>query len=253
MKLSPSKVDCFLGCKRLYKYRYVEKPFTPKENKYFLIGNTVHKALELFHGKLPKAKREQVSKLMQACFKHAVKRYNVFAKEDSGLITRDDSLSMRNMLRAYATMIKDLDEFPNTVSLEKFFNVIMETSKVTAKADRVDKIDDGYKVIDYKTGQPLSKKDAKASVQLPTYGMWIKQDIDRDAKVYGEYVYVKHLGAKKGIDTFEITDEMIADAIEKYTTVAFNLKNGCKFTRNRDYKYCRICDFSSYCTKDTNN
>jgi CRISPR/Cas system-associated exonuclease Cas4 (RecB family) len=253
MKLSPSKVDCFLGCKRLYKYRYVSRPFSPPENKWFLIGNTVHKALELFHGKLPSAKRAQCRKLMRACFKHAVEKYNIFAKEDSGLITRGESLSMRNMLRAYVDMITSLEILPDTVSLEQFFNVNMKVATIVGKADRVDKIDDGYKVIDYKTGQPLSKKDAKESVQLPTYGLWIKQEQGKDTTVYGEYIYVKHLGTKKGVDTFEITDEMIADAIEKYTRVEFNLRNGCKFTRNRDSKYCGICDFSEYCVKDKEN
>ena len=49
LTLSPTKVDTFYGCRRLFLYNYLRPPFPQKDNKYFAIGNIAHKALELFH------------------------------------------------------------------------------------------------------------------------------------------------------------------------------------------------------------
>jgi len=250
MRLSPSKVDCFLGCKRLYKYRYITNPIPVTENKYFIIGNTVHKALELFHQKLPETKKKDYKKLMVSCFRVAAGTYRILQKERAGWLSQDDLFNMKRMLQGYLRWTNALDKLPKVVSVEKMFKFDLEYTTVSGKADRVDKVSDGYKVVDYKTGTPLTKKDSKESVQLPTYGLWIKKTKDLNAKVYGEYVYVKHMGTKKESYMMEITGEVIAEALEKYTRVSFLLKNGCKFTRNRDYKFCRICDYSGYCAKD---
>lgn len=258
MNLSPSKVDCFFGCKRLFSYRYIEKPITPPFNKYFFIGNVVHKALELFHSKLDVVNDDQWGKLMSKAFKAALVKHNTKEALTKGKLERDKVPLMKSMLQKYLTYLKSQEEKPNTVSMEVLFGIPIASTKTYGKADRVDQVDENtIKVIDYKTSsRPTPKKEALKSVQLPTYGLWIKKhNTDfggEDKQVFGEYVYVRNLEKKSGIHTFEITDAMIADAIEKYTRVNFELSNGCKFEKNKDYKYCGPgkCDYYEYCRKD---
>lgn len=252
MRLSPSKVDCFFGCKRLFYYRYISKE-KPKPSKYFLIGNVVHKTLELFHSKVHTIDRSKWSLLMKKAYKHTHKNYSIYDKLDTGFITEKDATNIKSMLQIYLNYIREKEKLPNTISAEKLFTVNLNSLKITGKADRVDRTANGIKIVDYKTSsRPTPKKEALKSVQLPVYGLWIVKgnDIDYiDEKIYGEYQYVRHLDKKSGIHTFEITGDMISNAIEKFTRVKFELDNGCKFEKNTDYKYCgrNKCDFYQQC------
>lgn len=255
LNLSASKVDTFFGCKRLFKYRYLKPPpIKFVENKYFLIGNTVHKALELFHTGVGNLSESDWRTHMKKCFLSATDKYNVISKRKKGVITRDEAYGMRDMLKAYLTFLKEEGKLPDSLFIEKMFGFVIAKNPVAGKADRVDKINGGYKVVDYKTGQPASKKDALTSVQLPTYALWITKEVDQGAKVYGEYIYLKYLGTKRGTQLFEITEEMMANAVEKYTRVASYLKNEVRYPRNTSYKYCRrVCDYYDWCMEDDNN
>jgi len=244
MKLSASKVDCFLGCRRLFLYRYINKlPAKPK--KYFLIGNVCHKALELFYTRATMDNKHLWSKLMAATFKHSLNKYHGFEQEKKGFIDRDDLYNMKEMLKNHLVYIDG--KLPVIESAEKNFTITINELIIRGKADRVDKVDDGFIIMDYKTSsKPLTKKDVTMSVQLPTYGLWLRQ-LYPNEKYYGQYIYLRHLKKKQKI---ELTGEIMADAIEKYTLVKFSLENGCKMVRNSAYKYCFICEHGMYCNRD---
>lgn len=252
LSLSPTKVDTFYGCRRLFAYSYLIKPFTPKENKYFLIGNVVHKVLEGFH-KDPKNVTGDWKEILRTLFKAAVETYHVKEKIKSGLITEDDALSMRNMVKGYLKHMKSLEEPPNVFMVEKLHKMTIGGEVCWLKSDRIDKVGDHfYKVVDYKTGQPAKRADELDSVQIPSYGIMIRKLFDPKAKIIGEYQYVKHLGTKDGIHFHEITEEMMENAEKKYAEVKKLLSEGCSFPQNFSYKYCRICDYHSYCINDKN-
>jgi len=257
VQLSPSKVDTFLGCRRLFKYRYLSPPPLPfVENKYFLIGNIAHKALELFFGRYEtKLSAGNTRTLMRGCFKSAVTSHKGLKKVDQGVIERSDLLMIKDMMKKYLAYIAKNGP-PKVVSLEKFarFN-IGDNVVVAMKADRLDKYgDSAYRVVDYKTSaRPASRAQERESVQIPTYGLWVKSSIDEDATVYGEYQYLRHMHSKKGIHTFEITDDMIEYAKGEYASIAKKLLGGCEYPQNFKYRYCRICDYRAYCLEDEDN
>jgi len=246
MKLSPSKVDCFLGCKRLFKYRYLEKVYRPA-SKYFLIGNVCHKSLELFYSKATLENKHRWSELMGKTFEHSIKTYKALEKRKSGFIMQDDLRVMKKMLKDYLDLMLSNGAFPEIKSIEKRFEIKLDQVIIVGKADRVDKVKDGFVIVDYKTSsRPLTKKEVAASVQLPTYGLWMHQT-HPEANVYGKYVYLKHLNKKQ---KFEITKEIMAEAVEKYTGVKFSLENGCKMIKNEKYKYCFHCEYKQHCNHD---
>jgi CRISPR/Cas system-associated exonuclease Cas4 (RecB family) len=255
LTLSPSKVDTFMGCKRLYKYRYISVPFTPPQNKYFVIGNIAHKALELYHkerfndkiGRLGGWKR-----FMGECFKEAMKRENARKYLRDSTISKDDLLSIRDMLKNYVNHIKKTGA-PTVALVEKLAKVNIEGIDVWLKADRVDSLGEKeYKVVDYKSGRPSTKKGERESVQIPSYGLFIKQHVHKNpTNIFGEYCYIKHLDKKNGISAHEVTQEWMDDAASKYKSVYNEITSGkCKFRQNFKYKFCRFCDFKKYCLED---
>ena len=250
LTLSPTKVDTFYGCRRLFRYRYIDPPFPSEDNKYFAIGNIAHKALELFHqgtGEgLPTSKR------MAKCFKLSYKMENAEEKLNSMLICRDDLVSIKQMLKNYINYLAKREP-PNVVSVEKLSKVSIGGATVWLKSDRVDLEDGVYNVVDYKSGKPATKKAELDSVQLPSYGLWIRQQVDKTAKIRGEYLYLKFMDTKRGIHAYDIDDEMMEKAEEKYAAVMSKLKNGCKYLQNFKYKYCFFCEFKRHCLEDEND
>lgn len=252
--LSPSKVDTFFGCKRLFLYRYITKPFTPPESKYFLIGNIVHKALEAFHKGIPDRDKEEWPKIMSKCFKDSFVSHNGFGSEERGLITRADTLSMKKMLKNYLKRQHSVKSLPEIIHIEKLFKIAINGIAVWGKADRVDRDGDGATVVDYKTGsRPFTKKDIASSVQLGTYALWARKELGIEGDIYGEYIHVKLLDTPKGKQKFLISDEAMEKTKKKYTLVIKELKDGCKFEKNHKYKYCRTCEYKSFCERDFSN
>jgi len=248
LTLSPTKVDTFYGCRRLFLYNYLRPPFPQKDNKYFAIGNIAHKALELFHS-ATSASHDKA--LMSSCFKMAYKAENAAEKLKNMLIDKNDLYSIKKMLKNYLNYLENREETPNVVSVEKLAKVDIGGAVVWLKSDRVDLLGDShYNVVDYKSGKPATKKAELDSVQLPSYGHWIRQSINKDAKISGEYLYLKFMDTKRGIHGYDITDEMMDLAEEKYSDVSNKLKNGCKYRQNFKYKYCNFCDYKRHCLED---
>lgn len=249
MNLSPSKVDAYFGCPQLFKYRYIDKIPT-YEKKYFKIGNAIHAVLEDFHKTIESYPKEEWKSHTVSLFRSAIEKYHVKQHKD---IEKKDLLAMRDMVKGY---LKESYEkgLPKIVSLEKLFKVKINNGIVIwGKADRVDQLDDKvYKIVDYKTSaQPMSKKDARESVQLPTYKMWLSELKGSDIKVFGEYVYVRHMGTKKAFQTFEVTNDWVEEAKNKYLLVQEELnKKEPIFRKNTSYKYCyKACEYRDRCFK----
>jgi hypothetical protein len=258
LTLSPTKVDTFMGCRRLFKYKYIAQPFVPPQNKYFVIGNIAHKALELYHK--TRTTKDALppeggwGKFMGSCLKQAMNTEHAARHLNRGTITKDDLRAVRDMLKKYVHYIKKVGA-PDVHTVEKLAKINVEGIAVWLKADRIDNINDGgYRVVDYKSGQAATKKSERESVQIPSYGLYIQQRVDKNAKdIIGEYCYVKQLDSKKGISSHTVTQEWMNDAVLKYKSVHNEITNGCKFTQNFKYKYCFFCDFKQHCLEDDNN
>lgn len=247
--LSPTKVDTFQKCPRQFYYNYIKQPFPQTEKKWFLIGNVVHKALQDFHG--PDFINGRWPKLMSKCFKDAIKSHNALAKVKSGLITTSDLYSMKNMLRDYLHYLRS-GVAVNIFSLEKLAKIDVKGVPVWLKSDRVDRLPQGgYLVIDYKTSKtPAPKKEELSSVQLPSYGMWIRQKFDKKARVDGAYFYIRHIRNNSGVHSHEVTDRWMEIASTKYVDVYSQIQNGCAYTPVKNARNCNWCDYRLPCSSN---
>ena len=247
--LSPTKVDTFYNCQRLFYYTYIKPPCPPPTNKYFVIGNIAHRALELFHAK--QLDGFPWSKHMSESFRSAANSYKMQINLDSGLISRKDMYDVRDMLKRYIRHLK-ISGVPNVYALEKLAKVDINGVPVWLKADRVDMVTpDTFSVVDYKTsGNPPTERDILSSVQVQSYGLWLKQWKGSSIKVQGTYMYLRHLGTKKGTYTCHITDKLMSEAAKKYELVYKRINNSCAYTPNYGYKYCKYCDYRKYCLEN---
>jgi ATP-dependent helicase/nuclease subunit B len=247
LSLSPTKVDTFLKCKRKFYYNYVNSPFPPIEHSYFIIGNVAHQALELFHKN--HYANKPWNKQMSSAFREAVARQHALEKVSRGMLTKLDLFAVKEMLKNYLGFLRQ-GNVVNVHQLEKLVKIDIKGVPVGMKADRVDLLPGGgYSVIDYKTSQrPASKKEELASVQIPSYGLWVRQKIDSTQKIQGTYYYLRHILSKKGIHTHDVTAEWMDEAANQYVTVYSQLQNGCNFTTTIDKQVCRWCDYRLPCS-----
>jgi len=241
MKLSASKVDTFLGCRRLFRYRYVSMPFTPEENKHFAVGNVAHHTLELFHDTSPGLPKDRMRQAYVAAHAKQTKKNSV--------LTHKDYIDIRNMMKSYLDVFGN--DTPNILFKETYFSVTVGDVCINGRADRVDLVDDSVVIVDYKTNsKPMPLKDAYESVQLPTYALWLSRLGNLPSSMVGRYVFLKHLGKKNGTLDIRITDDMMDAATDKYNRVHSELSGNVKFKRNTAYKYCMFCDFRAHCFND---
>jgi CRISPR/Cas system-associated exonuclease Cas4 (RecB family) len=261
--LSPSKVDCFFGCKRLYLYRYLYK-LPAEEKKHFFIGNVAHAALEFFHKKaqgltlvcdldgIPGAASNEVLKeTLKDCWKGVFNKYECDKKLKSGFISKEDVLSIKEMMKKYLGFLQG-KKFPSVVKLEELHKIPLGNFTIWMKADRIDSCGNNtYKIVDYKTSQkPASEKDELGSVQIPTYGILVKSLFKNAETILGEYQYLRHLDSK-GVHLYTVTQDLVDNAVAKYREVASELSDSdITFEKNRKYKFCRSCEYSAVCAMD---
>ena len=192
---------------------------------------------------------------MSEHFKGAVATHNVYQKIKEEVITKDDLFMMRSMLLNYLRYLRKSEALPQVVKVEELKKITIAGITVWLKADRIDKAGKGaYRVIDYKSGRPSPKKDELESVQIPSYGMLVRQIIDKNAEVEGSYYYLKFMNKRSGVHNYKVTNEWMDKATAQYAKVYKELGSGsCEFRQNYKYKYCYFCDYKRHCLEDKNN
>ncbi len=151
---SASSLKCFLECKRKYYLKYIaivkEHDISLKPKAYEL-GNIVHKALELYY----KQDILTFEKLKQIF--DNIKIQNTF-------LILDLEVFKKNL---YKFFNKETDLFKQgrtIVTLEKSFSFKYRNIKIKGTIDRIDKVNNIYEVIDYKTSSSL-KVDTKRTYE----------------------------------------------------------------------------------------
>lgn len=254
MRLSASKVDCFYGCKRQFRYRYLQKPFPEPPVPWFLIGNIAHYALEMFYKNKhqQETSKKKQKKALTGYFREAIEKYKAKSHIRSGLITKENIADIRKMLKDYLVILPNVEGV--TEHTEQYFNIDIDGVEVSGKADRIDRLNDEYLVVDYKTSKK-AKFDPE-SVQLPTYAIWLMQrfNIPLD-QMKGQYYYLRHLTKKSGIgiQDFPITEKAVEDTKKKYQYVRDAINNeDFEYTKNTEH-YCFTCPYKTLCIRDNND
>lgn len=258
-----SKLEAYDNCPYQYYLTYVLN--IPKKGKaQFSFGKTIHsvlqKIMELF---LSKSQGKQ-SDLFSQNNKIIKKFGEVISLNEMLDIYKnlwiddwyDDEKSRKEYFKKGKEILsnfhsKHKDKIIEPLFLEKDFKYKISSEnffRLKGAIDRIDKFEDGIKIIDYKTGKPKEKLSFKEKKQLLTYqlifsdGTILKKPIKQLSYYYLENnSEVEFLGTEKEL---EKTKENIIKTIEKIKQNDFTPNPGM---------LCQYCDFNKICDFKKNN
>ncbi|HID93124.1 MAG TPA: PD-(D/E)XK nuclease family protein, partial [bacterium (Candidatus Stahlbacteria)] len=134
-------------------------------------------------------------------------------------------------------------EVPDLV--EEWFSFILDDIKVMGRWDRVDMLEEGGRIIDYKTGEVTSKEaaDRRAgdNIQLPIYALAYKERFGAFPKIVElHFVDTEVVGELKGLD------KKVEKAKEKIREVAQKVR-AREFAAKPSYMACQYCSYRGIC------
>lgn len=222
MNTSYSALDTFLTCPRKYKYQIIDKIKTPKSKEQFF-GTLLHNTLKVVH--TPGI----LSPTLEQALDFYSKNWNaeVFSDETEERAAFAQGVSM---LQDYYK--KNDPAKINIIDLESRFQVEIggdEKHIVSGIIDRIDKIENGYEIIDYKTTRKLPSQDkVDNDLQLSTYlAGFLKRypkEIENLGKIKVSLYYLKHgvkLSSHRTLEQVKKSEELMLDLISQISQSKF--------------------------------
>jgi len=236
---SASSLRTFLECKRKWYFKTILKL---KEHtisripKPFEVGDIIHKILEEFY----KSEQKNFTKIDELFLKY---------KSDNPFLILDLEVYKQKIIE-FLEFDKKRLESRKIVELEKRFDTTFNDFKITGVIDRVDKFEDIFELIDYKTSKNLKIDTIKTyenscDFQLEFYFLAIK-DLYQTSNIKAFYY-----------DLFEnsLKEEIVLEQkLELLKTIFTNLKEQSKqeidFCKTQDKAICKYCTYKTICNKE---
>jgi ATP-dependent DNA helicase UvrD/PcrA len=130
---------------------------------------------------------------------------------------------------------------PEVVGTEMSFELKVGAVKVTGRIDRVDRVDGGFAVIDYKTGSARNQKYADESLQLSLYALAAREKLGS----YPARLLILNLEDAGMVRTERGKDKLEA-ARGRVLAVAEGISAG-NFEPKPDFFTCRWCEYRNLC------
>ena len=163
-RLSASAIESYERCPLSYKLgREWKLPEEPKANLQF--GSAMHLALRAYFAALCLG-RDMSADEVVGYFLDEFKKAKIDDPTQRRLYEQDGDRQLRQFLESPAAIPQGRIAF-----LEYSFTEQIAGMKVVGRIDRVDEDDDGYMIVDYKTGRPKSQDFADESLQLSVYAL----------------------------------------------------------------------------------
>ena len=239
MRLSYSSLETYQNCPLKYKFREIDKIPEPK-SKEAIFGTLIHSVLKYAHTPtLIPPSLEQSLDYFSKSWNSAV--YEVEAEERAAFAQGV------TILQKYYTKNRISDY--TIVDLESRFAIEIgnETSGkhiVSGIIDRIDKTEDGYEIIDYKTTRKMPSQDKvdndiQLSIYLKAFLNRYPKEIDRLDKITVSLYYLKHgvkLSSKRTLEQLAQLEQTFLDTIksieeEKFDPILSPLCDWCGYQK----------------------
>jgi len=162
--LSYSQVGTFKRCPLQYKYKYILKIPTPLSSS-ASFGISIHQALKDFYDLLKERKKADKKKLLKILDDCWIKEGYSSSKHQQKMYRK-----AQQFLKKYYQ--KNFPKRISVVGLEQSFTARIDKNlKIGGRFDRVDKIEKGIEIIDYKTGKIKTQKEVDKSLQMTFYAL----------------------------------------------------------------------------------
>jgi len=241
LTLSHRKIDDYLTCPKRYKYSLLRIPTRPHHA--LMYGNAIHQAIRLFHLNRIAGNDTPISEL------HDVFR-NAWRTE--GFLTREhEELRLQQGLKALTAFhAAEIASLSVPFYVEKRFSVTLDDVRLVGIFDRIDVVDKEGTIIDYKTSDIQTQKQAvtraKSSRQLALYSLAYQQLFD-DLPVALE---LRFLTPEVIVGHTVPTEKMLDKVRQDIETVAKGIRLG-EFPAEPEYRACQYCPYASICPNRT--
>ncbi len=236
MRLSYSALNTYQICPLKYKFQYVDKIRTPK-SKEAVFGTLIHSTLNFVH------KPAILQPSLEQALDHFSKNWNSDVFEDE-LEERSAFSQGVEIIRRY---YKDNDIAKiNIVALESPFQIKLGEHIASGIIDRIDRTEDGYEIIDYKTSKkmPTQEKidnDLQLSIYLKAFLDRYPEEKKRLDKIKVSLYFVKHgvkLSSIRTEEQLQKVEDAFLEAIESIEKSSFEPVLN---------PLCDWCDFQDKC------
>lgn len=242
-KISFSQIAAFSTCPLQYKYAHIIG--VPSYGKHQMsFGKSMHNALQAFMEQIIANEALQIerspnlpplSTLLDLYHKNWIDEW--YENETQKQEYFDDG---ERIMKEYYTIMKQNP--PRPKYLEKGFTLKVDDVLVKGRIDRIDDVEGGIEVIDYKTGEPKTKLDWDDRRQLVLYAIAAEESFV-PALIVKKLTY--HYLKDNSTVSFEPTDKdkeklklQIRESMEKIRTSDFQATPGPQ---------CHYCDFKDIC------
>lgn len=240
MRISYSAFDTFRNCSLKYKFQNIDKIKEPK-SKEAVFGTLIHDTMNFIHTPA------LIPPRLEEALEHFSKSWN------SDIY--DDELEERSAFSQAVAMIQDYYKKNDpsksiVVDLESRFAIEIGEDKnrhiISGIIDRIDKTEDGYEIIDYKTTKKMPSQekvdeDLQLSVYLNAFLARYPKEIDNLDKITVSLYYLKH-GVKLSSTR---TKEQLENSKKLFLDVISAIEEG-NFEPNVT-PLCDWCGYQKYC------
>ncbi|MDH4330464.1 MAG: PD-(D/E)XK nuclease family protein [Candidatus Moranbacteria bacterium] len=190
MRISYSALNTYKTCPLKYKLQNIDRIKEPK-SKEAVFGTLIHSTLNFVH----------TPGILSPTLEQAMEHFSVNWNSDvfeTELEERSAFSQGVEMIRRYYND-NDISK-TNIVALESHFQIPLENHVVSGIVDRIDRTDDGYEIIDYKTAkkmpsQEMIDNDLQLSIYLKAFLSRYPEEEKNLDKIKVSLYFVKH-GAK---------------------------------------------------------
>jgi RecB family exonuclease len=236
MRISYSAFDTYRTCPLKYKFQEIDKIRTPK-SKEAVFGSTLHDVMKFIH--TPGI----LSPTLDQAMEHFSNSWNpaVFENPDEERAAFTQGVKI---IQDYFKRNNPADF--NIVNLESRFQIELpgenENHIISGIIDRIDRTEDGYEIIDYKTTKKMPtqervENDIQLSVYLNVFLSQYPKEKDNLDKIKVSLYFLKH-GVKLSATR---TEEQLESSRKQFLEVIKNIKES-KF----EPQIGPLCDWCGY-------
>lgn len=216
MRLSYSALDTYQSCPLKYKFQEIDRIKTPK-SKEAVFGSTIHDTMKFIH--TPGI----LSPTLEQAMEYFTNSWNpaVFDSEQEERAAFSQGIKI---IQEYYQK-NDPKNF-NIIDLESRFQIEIgspeEKHIVSGIIDRIDKTEDGYEIIDYKTTKKMPSQEKvdnnlQLSVYLKAFLTRYPKETENLDKVKVSLYYLKHgvkLTSERTLEQLRKSEQLFLDTIK---------------------------------------
>ncbi|MBN2884562.1 UvrD-helicase domain-containing protein [Patescibacteria group bacterium] len=248
-KFSFSQLAAYDNCPLQYKFAFILKIPAPEDKPSLIFGRVMHNVFYDFlkpiisdsQASLFAKDKSDKNLLTLKRLESLLDRHWVSDGYESSE-QRDDyynraKLALKDYLAAFCPPTQTM---PQILFLERKFNFKIGGETLKGAIDRVDRVEGGVEVIDYKTGRPKDKLEWKDKRQLILYQLFLEEVLQ--IKVLSLKYYYVEGGSVLAFSPKETEKEKLKLEINKQIK-AIKSRN---FTP-KPSQMCKFCDFNRIC------